>query len=519
MSDYFKPIRFEPVDFGPPLFAPPAKPAPRPAPDQALAPEPSPPAGVLLGRGRYPVVRHDYRDKQYTDYEYEDVHLLDSDWDRHIYINGETGGGKSNLILRLIARDQEVGTGFFLFDVDGKLTRDVIARTQPDHLPRLRIVELDPAAPIGINFFDCTDRRDDDAVQRTVERFVNVFRKAPGASAWSERVEVTLENLAYAFVANPGANLAQVPDFLTNPAARQRLLRAVENRDVRDYWEEFDGFTPTQQRDRTELVIRKVRRCLQNGTLRKVFSAPETTVDVRRAMAEGWNLILLLPDKRGAEVRAMLGSYFVELLLEATFDRADMPPSLWRPFHIYADEYQELCTPTTATFLKRTRKYKISLLIAHQTREPDLDAANLSATLQAGTIIAMASDPGSTADLAKRFRDVSGRDLGNLPPFHAQVRLAHTARQYRVRMEKADTERWNEEETADLLEAIRERSLDRFAQPPPPPETRPEPRRTQLLAPPAPTVGMETPEEPVTGVGEPAEEIPVIRRRGRLVKD
>lgn len=447
--------------------------------------------GCRVGSGRY-IDRYDYSGRgSFPVYKEEDVYLLDADWAYHIYVIGQTGGGKSNLILNLLGRDQAADAGFLVIDSDGQLTRNIVARTNGEHLERLLLVELDPARPLGVNFFDCADPEDDLAAQRTATRFVNIFRKIWGGSAWSERVEDMLENLAYVFVANPGANLSLVPDFLTKPGVRRRMLRRVDNPQVRGYWEGFESYTDIQKRDRIEVAERKIRKWLRVGTLRAMLSAPVTTVDLRRALAEGWQVILHLPAAElGEDVLSLVGAYFIELLLEATLERVRLPESVWHPFHIYADEYQMLCTPTTADFLKRTRKYNVGLLIAHQTRHPDLDAENLSATLQVGTTIAMASDPRSMQDVSSRFLDTDSRELANLPRFHAKVRLAHTTRQYTVKLDKADKPRWEEWETAQHLEAIRERSRAAF---------RWEPEKPEVGAdvPEVPEVGVYLEEEPI----------------------
>src|SRR5258707_8325480 len=82
-----------------------------------------------------------------------DVVVLDPDERRrHLYIVGQTGTGKSTLLLNLIAQDLAAGEGLALLDPHGDLAEAVLA-----HIPRARtndLVYVNPAdaeRPIGFN--------------------------------------------------------------------------------------------------------------------------------------------------------------------------------------------------------------------------------------------------------------------------------------------------------------------------------------------------------------------------------
>src|SRR5213076_3004066 len=70
---------------------------------------------------------------------------------RHLYILGQTGTGKSTLLLNLIRQDLAGGEGLALLDPHGDLAEAVLA-----HVPRSRtndLVYLNPAdleRPIGL---------------------------------------------------------------------------------------------------------------------------------------------------------------------------------------------------------------------------------------------------------------------------------------------------------------------------------------------------------------------------------
>src|SRR3954454_16993558 len=71
---------------------------------------------------------------------------------RHLYVVGQTGTGKSTLLLNLIAQDLASGDGLALLDPHGDLAEAVLL-----HVPRRRTNDLvygnpaDSARPIGFN--------------------------------------------------------------------------------------------------------------------------------------------------------------------------------------------------------------------------------------------------------------------------------------------------------------------------------------------------------------------------------
>src|SRR5437016_14350403 len=82
-----------------------------------------------------------------------DLVVLDPDERRrHLYIVGQTGTGKSTLLLNLIAQDLAAGQGLALLDPHGDLAEAVLM-----HVPRARtndLVYMNPAdaeRPIGFN--------------------------------------------------------------------------------------------------------------------------------------------------------------------------------------------------------------------------------------------------------------------------------------------------------------------------------------------------------------------------------
>jgi DNA helicase HerA-like ATPase len=82
----------------------------------------------------------------------ESVMLDANERSRHLYVVGQTGTGKSTILLNLIRQDLAAGEGIALLDPHGDLADAVLP-----HIPRARtndLVYINPAdieRPIGFN--------------------------------------------------------------------------------------------------------------------------------------------------------------------------------------------------------------------------------------------------------------------------------------------------------------------------------------------------------------------------------
>jgi DNA helicase HerA-like ATPase len=105
---------------------------------------------------------------------------------RHLYIAGQTGTGKSTLMLNLIRQDLVASEGLALLDPHGDLAEAVLA-----HIPRARtndLVYLNPAdleRPIG---FNPLSRVPDDLKPIVADGVVSAFRHV-WPDSWGPRLD------------------------------------------------------------------------------------------------------------------------------------------------------------------------------------------------------------------------------------------------------------------------------------------------------------------------------------------
>src|SRR5437764_1889739 len=153
---------------------------------------------------------------------------------RHLYIIGQTGTGKSTLLLNLIAQDLAAGEGFALLDPHGDLAESVLA-----HVPRARtndLVYINPAdveRPIGFNPLAQVQR---DLKPIVADGVVSAFRHV-WPDSWGPRLDYILTNAVRALLDVPGGTLLMLPRLLIDEPFRLKLVEAhVADPYVRAFW-------------------------------------------------------------------------------------------------------------------------------------------------------------------------------------------------------------------------------------------------------------------------------------------
>jgi DNA helicase HerA-like ATPase len=126
--------------------------------------------------------------------------LLPHDRTRHLYIIGQTGTGKSNLLGELVRQDIEAGEGIALIDPHGDLADQIF-----DHIPRSRIDDVividtdDREHPIAINPFYRVPKDEQSLVAANLVSTM----KHTWSDSWGPRLQYILGNATRTVIAAP----------------------------------------------------------------------------------------------------------------------------------------------------------------------------------------------------------------------------------------------------------------------------------------------------------------------------
>jgi hypothetical protein len=233
----------------------------------------------------------------------------------------------------------------------------------------------------------------------------------------------------------PGT-IADIPRMFTDTDFQKYKVSKVRDPIVRSFWEK--EMAKTSEFHKSEMLgylISKVGRFVENEMMRNIIGQPKSSFDFRKVMDEGKILLVNLSKGKTGEVNAkLLGLIIVSKIQMAALSRADIPEEKRRDFYLYVDEFQNFVTDSFATILSEARKYRLSLIMAHQfisqlagEKEGSsvVDSRMRDAVFgNAGTMISFRIGVEDAEIMAKEFAPVfSEFDLVNIERYNAYVKL------------------------------------------------------------------------------------------------
>lgn len=355
----------------------------------------------------------------------EFVTLGDDERRRHLYLVGQTGTGKSTLLLNLLAQDFAAGAGVALLDPHGDLARaalHIIPKHRTNDLVYINPSDLE--RPIG---FNPLSRVPPDLAPIVADGIVSAFRHV-WPDSWGPRLDYILTNAIRALLDVPGATLLMIPRLLIDEPYRVRLIHNhVCDPIVRAYWQnEYAGYSESFRREAIAPIQNKIGKALMTPSLRNMLAQPRSTITPRRLMDEGAIVICnLSKGALGESTAHLLGALLVTSFSQAALSRADTPESDRRVFHLYADEFQSFATESFSLILSEARKYALTLILAHQYLDQLPLPLRAAIFGNAGSLIACRAGASDTPILSEQIGLNAEQQLLDLSNFTAWVRLLH----------------------------------------------------------------------------------------------
>jgi len=290
------------------------------------------------------------------------------DRQRHMYVVGKTGMGKSTLLENMAAQDIQNGEGMAFIDPHGSA-----AETLLDYVPEHRVNDViyfapfDLANPISFNVMEDVgpDKR-----HLVVSGLMSTFKKI-WVDAWSARMEYILTNALLVLIEYPDTTLLSVNRLFSDKAYRKQVVEFSKDPAVKAFWtEEFANYTDRFAAEALPAIQNKIGQFTGNPLIRNIIGQPHSSFDIRKIMDEKKILIMNLSKGLVGETNAnLLGSMLTTRIYLAAMSRADLPVEQMRNmpnFYFYVDEFQSFANATFANILSEARKYHLNLIIAHQ---------------------------------------------------------------------------------------------------------------------------------------------------------
>ncbi len=322
----------------------------------------------------------------------------------HTHIMAGTGHGKTQALQHFIAADlsrpPDQVPSMVIIDSQGEMIEKIACLkifdpTVPGSLAdRLLIVDpSDVAFAPALNLFDIQSSRagrysqkDREEVQAgVIEIYDYIFTGLLGAEL-SQKQNVVFRFLAELMLSISGATIHTLREALENANPDMTAVAKLPPTS-RAFFEK--QFFSTSYKATREQILRRLYGFLQNPSFERMFAHKVNRLDLFDVLNAGG--IVLVDTAKGflkSEASSMFGRYIIALTLKAAYERAAIERSKRRPTLLWIDEASEYFDDKIENILTQARKYKLGLVMAHQSLR-QLNA-NLQASLMSNAAIRLA---------------------------------------------------------------------------------------------------------------------------------
>lgn len=379
---------------------------------RAPASQQIPKEGLFIGYNNYRGVR-------------KPIYIAPDDRQRHVYIIGKTGTGKSELLKEMILQDIRAGRGVCFIDPHDTVEK-VLECIPPERAED--VIYFDPSnaeRPMGLNMIEAQTEQQKHFVVNSIIGLMYKLYDPHQTGIIGPRFEHAIRNAMLTVMSDEGATFIEVVRCLTDANFVQQLLPKVKDPLVRRYW--TDQIAQTSDFHKSEVldyIVSKFGRFVTNKLMRNIIGQNKSAFDFRKVMDEGKILLINLSKGRlGEENSSFLGLILVPKILMAAMSRQDIPEEQRRDFFLYVDEFQNFATPDFATILSESRKYHLALTVANQFIGQMEEEVKNAVFGNVGTLISFRVGVSDAGYLQHEFQPTFNEtDLINIEKFNAYVK-------------------------------------------------------------------------------------------------
>jgi hypothetical protein len=300
-----------------------------------------------------------------------EVHMAREDRMRHFYVIGQTGTGKTNIMLNMVTQDIKNGDGCCYIDPHGTDIQTILSRIPKERIDD--VIYFDPAytaRPMGLNMLEYDSNYPEQktfVVNEMMGIFNKLFDMKVGGGAMFEQY---FRNSAFLVMEDPesGSTLLEITRVLADKEFRDLKLSRCKNPIIKQFWISAEQTTGDQSlANFVPYISSKFDNFISNDIMRPVVLQQNSVFNFRKIMDEKKILLVNLSKGRLGDINAnLIGLVLVGKIQMAALSRVDMFGKPMNDFYLYIDEFQNVTTDSIASILSEARKYRLSLNIAHQ---------------------------------------------------------------------------------------------------------------------------------------------------------
>lgn len=363
------------------------------------------------------------------------IGLTEQERERHEYIIGGTGNGKTTLLQYQIVQDMQRDKGIAVVDPHGDMAETLLRHVPPERVKDVIYFNPDDLEyPIGLNLLELTPGLTGNELLREkdiiTESVISVFRKIfSDEDTGGHRIEYVLRNTIQTALTVENPTLFTVFDLLNDPKYRKSVIKTLEDKNLINFWKNEIGKAGDMQKVKMAAgITAKIGRFLFSASARQILEQPKSTIDFDDIINSGKILICnFSKGLLGEDTSELFGITVLAKLQLASLRRARLEQSKRRPFYLYVDEFQNFATTSFVQMLSEARKYKLFLTMAEQSTSQQSDQQMVSIIMaNVGTVITFRTgNPQDERVLLPLFSPyIEQGEISNLPAFNFYAKLS-----------------------------------------------------------------------------------------------
>lgn len=293
--------------------------------------------------------------------------------DKHLYVCGGTGTGKSKFLENLIRQDilgwRKSKCGLLVLDPHGSLY-DSLMEWLAWHKIDRPVIPIDLRQDDWIVSYNLLRQRKNLDPAVLIDNITDAMAyvwgqggtdQTPLFARWVGNIIRTLYEQKLTLIESE-----MLIDRI-NKQMRYVLTADLDDKSARQDWWFANSLSPRDFEAQIGSTINRLQRFIRNQTMRTMFGLPQASLDLGRALSEGQIIIVSLATER-AKISKENAELFATLLLSDLWTAAQERGKREgiKPFYVYLDEFQRFVTPTIADNLDEARGYGLHLTMAHQ---------------------------------------------------------------------------------------------------------------------------------------------------------
>jgi hypothetical protein len=293
--------------------------------------------------------------------------------DKHLYVCGTTGMGKSKLLESLIRQDilawRRSKCGLLLIDPHGNLYDNLIRWLAWRDLDR-PIIPIDLRQDdwvVSYNILRTRKLADPGVlVDNIVDAMAHVWgqvgtNQTPLFARWAANVMRPLYD--------KGLTLLEAKYLITQVAKHIRYAITADLEDglTKQDWQSAAKLTPKEFDAQIGSTVNRLHRFIANRALKSMFGLPDVSLNLGAALEDGAIILVNLGTEHG-RISKTNAELFATLLLSDLWTAAQERGKRdgIKPFYVYLDEFQQFVTPTMSDTLDEARGFGLHFTMAHQ---------------------------------------------------------------------------------------------------------------------------------------------------------